>query len=337
MDVYRDKFYKIEQYTVPRNGDIFETILEHREDEIDRDRFFIKYIPREQLCAYDLSNPIDVQRFTDICYMIDSPLMLMGGYNMSPKYLNDDIRYAGIKMSDPYGRVCGVFDIRDGIITYSPFFAPLLCSVLAFGDYGEEGGRPVNGRLTVGDHRVEVEAVALLQHDVLLADGDAHLAGQDIVEFLTAMGDQCGALVLGHKLNHHGLHLAALEVIAQAGVVVAGIAFHLCALSIAHHRIGVHLGGASGEQGGEIHTEDRGYLVEGADGNILLARFIGDVIDEGYAQLICHLGGLYIQYLSQFLDPCGYAGKIHLHISHFLSLLPLLITNFILYIICRRM
>jgi len=124
MDVYRDKFYKIEQYTVPRNGDIFETILEHREDEIDRDRFFIKYIPREQLCAYDLSNPIDVQRFTDICYMIDSPLMLMGGYNMSPKYLNDDIRYAGIKMSDPYGRVCGVFDIRDGIITYSPFFAP---------------------------------------------------------------------------------------------------------------------------------------------------------------------------------------------------------------------
>lgn len=124
MNVYRDKFYKMEQYNVLRNSDIFETILENRKDDIDRDRFFIKYISKEKLYDYNFSNPIDVRRFTDICYRIDSPLMLMGGYNMSSKNLSDDIRYAGIKMSDPYGKVYGVFDIRDGIITYSPFFAP---------------------------------------------------------------------------------------------------------------------------------------------------------------------------------------------------------------------
>lgn len=126
MDVYRDKFYKIEQYSIPRprKKDIFETILEHREDERDKDRFFIKYIPWEKLYGYNFSNPADVQRFTDTCNSIDTPLMLMGGYNMDPRYLNDDVRYAGIKMSDPYGKIYGVFDIRDGIITYSPFFAP---------------------------------------------------------------------------------------------------------------------------------------------------------------------------------------------------------------------
>lgn len=123
MNVYRDKFYKIEKYVIPRNGDIFETILEQRKDEIDKDRFFLRFIPREKLNGYDLTNPNDAQKFTDMCYSIDSPLMLMGGYNMDPKYLNDDIRDAGIKMSDPYGRIYGSFDVRDNIITYSPFFA----------------------------------------------------------------------------------------------------------------------------------------------------------------------------------------------------------------------
>lgn len=41
---------------------------------------------------------------------------------MSLNYLNDDIRHAGIKMSDPYENIYGSFDIRNGIITYSPIF-----------------------------------------------------------------------------------------------------------------------------------------------------------------------------------------------------------------------
>lgn len=41
---------------------------------------------------------------------------------MNPTCLSEDIRYAGIKMSDPSGRVSGSFDIRNEIITYSPIF-----------------------------------------------------------------------------------------------------------------------------------------------------------------------------------------------------------------------
>ena len=36
--------------------------------------------------------------------------------------MDEDMRVSGKKISDPYGRVLGSFDIRDGIITYSPLF-----------------------------------------------------------------------------------------------------------------------------------------------------------------------------------------------------------------------
>lgn len=46
----------------------------------------------------------------------------MGGCNLIDSELDRGIRYSGIKMSDPTGKVFGNFNIGDGKIIYSPIF-----------------------------------------------------------------------------------------------------------------------------------------------------------------------------------------------------------------------
>ena len=50
------------------------------------------------------------------------PLQRMGGCNLKEEKLDQDIRYTGIKISDPCGKIPGVFDLTNHIITYSPIF-----------------------------------------------------------------------------------------------------------------------------------------------------------------------------------------------------------------------
>lgn len=121
MKVYRDTFIGFDEHDCG-NDDIFRVILEQRKNSKDKDRFFLKFIPQENLDAYDLNSPVSAKRFREECVGINPPLMFMGGFNMDSNCLSADIRNAGIKMSDPYGKICGSFDIRNGIITYSPIF-----------------------------------------------------------------------------------------------------------------------------------------------------------------------------------------------------------------------
>lgn len=122
MEIIDDTCIRINCYSINPSDDIFKLILEQRKNNPDQKRFFLDYFPKEELSKYDFNNPNSIKSFRKICASIDSPLMRMGGYNMEPKYLNDDIRYGGIKLSDPYGKILGSFDIRNGIITYSPIF-----------------------------------------------------------------------------------------------------------------------------------------------------------------------------------------------------------------------
>ena len=46
----------------------------------------------------------------------------MGGCNVKKDMLGTDIRYAGIKLSDPACNIIGQFDIRNHVMTYSPIF-----------------------------------------------------------------------------------------------------------------------------------------------------------------------------------------------------------------------
>lgn len=116
-----DRIVRLEQHTLRDSEDIFAKISESRKDRPDADRFFLEYLPPIKQEEYNFDNPISVSQFRkDCCSFGKDPLLRMGGYNMSPSCLEDGLKYNGIKMSDPYGRIYGCFDIREQTITYSP-------------------------------------------------------------------------------------------------------------------------------------------------------------------------------------------------------------------------
>lgn len=120
--IYRDRIVKLDQIEVCSDEDIFSKILETKKSEIDNDRFFLSYISSEELAKYDFNNKESLMEFRRACISIDDPLKPMGGCNLRKEELEKGIRYAGMKLSDPYGIIPGVFDINKGIITYSPIF-----------------------------------------------------------------------------------------------------------------------------------------------------------------------------------------------------------------------
>lgn len=120
--IFRDEFFRFNQYSLEQGEDIFEKILEERKNGIDSERFFLSFIPSEELAKYDFSDKNSLKQFRDVCLTFSSPLKKMGGCNLREEYLSKGIRYAGIKLSDPYGKIPGAFDVRNHIITYSPIF-----------------------------------------------------------------------------------------------------------------------------------------------------------------------------------------------------------------------
>lgn len=120
--IYRDRIIGLEQIDISSTEDMFSRILEKKKHEIDNDRFFLSYISPEELAKYDFSNNESLNQFRRACISIDDPLKPMGGCNLRKEELSKGIRYAGMKLSDPYGLIPGVFDINNGIITYSPIF-----------------------------------------------------------------------------------------------------------------------------------------------------------------------------------------------------------------------
>lgn len=121
-NIYIDRVIGLEQIYTDSTEDIFFRILEYKKHEVDNDRFFLSYISPEELAKYDFNNNESLNQFRRACVSIESPLKPMGGCNLSEEELSKGIRYAGKKLSDPYGLIPGVFDINNGIITYSPIF-----------------------------------------------------------------------------------------------------------------------------------------------------------------------------------------------------------------------
>lgn len=120
--IFRDKIIKFEQFDINADEDIFSRILEDKEQEIDNDRFFLSYISEKDLAKYDFCNNESLSQFRHACVSINDPLKAMGGCNLREEELKRGIRYAGMKLSDPYGEIPGVFDINNGVLTYSPIF-----------------------------------------------------------------------------------------------------------------------------------------------------------------------------------------------------------------------
>lgn len=120
--IFRDRIIKFDTYDIEENEDIFARILEERKNEIDGNRFFLSYIPYEELSKYDFSNSESLNQFRHACCSIDDPIKSMGGCNLIEEEIRKGIRYSGMKLSDPYGIIPGVFDVNNHIVTYSPIF-----------------------------------------------------------------------------------------------------------------------------------------------------------------------------------------------------------------------
>ena len=121
-NVFQDQIINFQQYDINLNDNIFSQILDIRKTGLDSNRFFLKYISKEDLSKYDFSNEESLNEFRDICSTYNSPLKRMAGCNLRPEKLEKGIRYAGIIISDPNKKVLGQFDIIDDRIIYSPIF-----------------------------------------------------------------------------------------------------------------------------------------------------------------------------------------------------------------------
>lgn len=120
--IYYDEIFRFNQIELKDGEDIFEKILEFRKDDIDPDRFFLEYISSDELAKYDFDNEESLKNLRDDYCRISSPFMRMGGCNLNPDCIERGMRYGGMKLSDPYGRVPGVFDVTNHVITYSPIW-----------------------------------------------------------------------------------------------------------------------------------------------------------------------------------------------------------------------
>ena len=120
--VYRDRFYSIDRIAIESEEDIFKKILDTKQNERIDSRFFLNYVSNDELSKYDFESEISLSSFRNDCNTLNSPLMPMGGYNMSESAKNKGVMYYGIKMSDPFGRIPGVFIINNETMIYSPIF-----------------------------------------------------------------------------------------------------------------------------------------------------------------------------------------------------------------------
>lgn len=121
-NVFYDRIVDFQQYDINLNDNIFSQILDTRKTELDSNRFFLRFISKEDLSKYDFSDKESLNRFRDICCTFYSPLKRMAGCNLRPEMLEKGIRYAGIIISDPNKKVLGQFDVIDDRLIYSPIF-----------------------------------------------------------------------------------------------------------------------------------------------------------------------------------------------------------------------
>ena len=116
-----DNITDVEEITTKEGEDIFSRILKEREKRFfDKERFFLKYIPKEILKGYNLRDPKSLEKFRQMSLTFKNPIKGMAGCNMRRDCLEKDERTSGIKISDPSGRILGQFDVREGKMTYSP-------------------------------------------------------------------------------------------------------------------------------------------------------------------------------------------------------------------------
>ena len=120
-NVFIDNITEFNQYDIDLNKNVFDTILSLRQNSIDPQRFFLKYISSSELKKYDFSDKNSINEFRDARYSNYELIKGMAGCNYAGN-MGNDIREYGIILSDPSEIIKGQFNITDNIMTYSPIF-----------------------------------------------------------------------------------------------------------------------------------------------------------------------------------------------------------------------
>ena len=120
--VFIDKITKFHELEIDLSKNVFKQLLESRENEIDAQRFFLRFISSQDLARYDFSNKESLSAFREDRGSLFGPVKGMAGCNLRPEMLEKNIRYGGIRISDPDKRIIGQFNVRNDHMIYSPIF-----------------------------------------------------------------------------------------------------------------------------------------------------------------------------------------------------------------------
>ena len=183
-------------------------------------------------------------------------------------------------------------------------------------DNGEKlHGLSVECAHAVGLGGIEIDAVALVEHEHLLADGEFEAALGHHVKLLSLVGVLVQRLVLGFGLDghHEGVGLAGTETAGKALVGVLLAALHAHALTLAGEEIEPVVGLLAKEEYIEGDAILLGDFLQVADGEFSLALFhlqIGFGVD---AAQVCHFFGGDVEHVAQSLEALSYLFDCVIH------------------------
>ena len=143
----------------------------------------------------------------------------------------------------------------------------------------------------MGQAGVEVDAVAWVECQLFAADAQEQAAFDDEVELLSVVRVVVHGAVAGFDGDDEGVGLAVAEAGGQGLVLVDLGALYADAMSGAGEEVGAHLGFFAEHEGVECDAVVAGYLLEHADGDVVLAGFGAFILGLVDAAVGGHFGG----------------------------------------------
>ena len=99
-----------------------------------------------------------------------------------------------------------------------------------FGNDRDEFRGAADGALAVGDARIEIERIAGVEEEFMLAEDDLDGAFENKIELLSAVGDKAGFMrfvLMGLQADVQGFHDASFEVVGERLEAVARVAIYV--------------------------------------------------------------------------------------------------------------
>ena len=159
--------------------------------------------------------------------------------------------------------------------------------------------------------------VACVQNLLVVLVGEAHLAGDNVVELLALVARQVHRHVLllfqVRRRHHEGLGQLVAEVRRLVQVLEARAALDGQPLAGTGERVARQVRVFAGQKLDDVHAELVGALVQEGEGQVFLTAFLSGVLGSGAARGLGHLLQGEIHVLAQSADTPRHLFDIRLH------------------------